>query len=896
MKKLISTALAICFVLLNGAPVDQATATKAADNWLNFKILSQQSGKSIERVITHKSNGKITLYTVVFTGGGFVTVAADDQISPILGYSADSPVLENIDNPALNEWLDNYSAAVLITQREKISNPAANSQWQQILNRDFSEYKGDKAVEPLVKQTWDQGSPYNMYTPNNWPVGCVATAMSQVMAYYHWPHTGDSTKTYTDPGCGQTLTANFGATTYDWSRMLESYGGNAPLGAKKMVATLSSHAGIAVSMNYGADGSASGITHALSGFKNFFRMKSTANIKSRNSYPLATWKNMVKAELDLLRPLYYRGQSTGGGHAFVCDGYDANDKYHFNWGWSGNYNGYFAIDALIPSGTGTGGGSGDYSTNNQAIFDLWDYNSAPETPVSGLDVMDKGNGTELVIKWNKYTGINLKNYRIRVGTASYEYTLDYNTNDTAYTISGLTTGTEYFVAVTALDQEDDESPVAEKTKTPNLNPVSPVNLTAEPIWQKIRVSWHPNSEMDIEGYNLYKSTNGIDYVQVNTALITDSAYVENNPSHTAFTYYKTKALDYNSNESAMSEPVRGRPISFDQGVLIVDESISGTGTANSPDDAMQDQFYDAITANVANKTNFDAVTAGKITLSDLGPYSTIIWHNQSVELGSIFNVNKADVKKYLDFGGKMLILADKPGKLIESNNSYPIDYPASSVAQNYFGIDSAFYKAAGRCNGATPFAAGYNPLSVDTAKALESFGNHIKKIETLSVAPGANVIYKYNSGYDITENYGTEKGKPSGVGKLTPSFKTVTLALPMYYIKENEAKSFIDHVVNNLLDINEENSPAIQSINLLQNYPNPFNPSTTISFFNPAVNNIKVTVYNAKGEMVKELFNGMTSAGIHSVKFDATGLNSGIYFYRLSSEKQNLTGKMLLVK
>lgn len=180
MKKLISTALAICFALLNAAPVDQATATKAAENWLNFKILSQQSGKSIERVVTHKKNGEITLYTVVFSGGGFVTVAGDDQILPVLGYSANSPVLENIDNPALNEWLNNYSSAVSIAQQKKISNPEANSQWQQILNRDFSEYKGGKAVEPLVKQTWDQGSPYNMYTPNNWPVGCVATAMSQV--------------------------------------------------------------------------------------------------------------------------------------------------------------------------------------------------------------------------------------------------------------------------------------------------------------------------------------------------------------------------------------------------------------------------------------------------------------------------------------------------------------------------------------------------------------------------------------------------------------------------------------------------------------------------------------------------------------------------------------------
>jgi flagellar hook assembly protein FlgD len=83
---------------------------------------------------------------------------------------------------------------------------------------------------------------------------------------------------------------------------------------------------------------------------------------------------------------------------------------------------------------------------------------------------------------------------------------------------------------------------------------------------------------------------------------------------------------------------------------------------------------------------------------------------------------------------------------------------------------------------------------------------------------------------------------------------------------------------------------------LAQNYPNPFNPSTTISFYNNLTGDVKLTVLNAKGEHVATLVNNNVKAGNHSVNFDGSKLNSGVYFYKLVTPTSTVTKKMLLVK
>ena len=83
---------------------------------------------------------------------------------------------------------------------------------------------------------------------------------------------------------------------------------------------------------------------------------------------------------------------------------------------------------------------------------------------------------------------------------------------------------------------------------------------------------------------------------------------------------------------------------------------------------------------------------------------------------------------------------------------------------------------------------------------------------------------------------------------------------------------------------------------LSQNYPNPFNPTTEITFVLPKAGNVTLTVFNMLGQKVATLINDSQSSGVHTVKFNATNLSSGTYFYRLEAGTTTLVKKMMLLK
>lgn len=211
---------------------------------------------------------------------------------------------------------------------------------------------GGNGVAPLITAMWDQGCYYNAACPadtggicGHVPSGCVATAMGMIMHYWGYPAQGTGTHSYTPDGY-PTQTVNFGATTYDWTNMPDQLTVTSSQAEIDAVSTLLWHCGVAVDMVYGATSSSAldgGIPLA---FSSYFGYCNGAYFLSKGDN--AEWLAQVKASLDRNRPLLYFGtDETGlGGHAFVCDGYDASDNLHFNWGWGGNGNGYFAVDAM----------------------------------------------------------------------------------------------------------------------------------------------------------------------------------------------------------------------------------------------------------------------------------------------------------------------------------------------------------------------------------------------------------------------------------------------------------------------------------------------------------------------------------------------------------------------
>ena len=194
------------------------------------------------------------------------------------------------------------------------------------------------------------------------------------MKYWEYPSHGIGTHSYIWKG--QTLTADFGNTTYDWANMTNTYGSSSTSVQKQAVATLMYHCGVSVDMVYGGrstNGSSAAVATVAEALKTFFNYSPDLAHEKKSQYDDAEWKTKVKNELDAHRPMEYGGQDPNGpaGHAFVCDGYNSDDYFHFNWGWSGAYDGYFSLDNLDTGANNQSGqGNGVYTRDQAAVFGI----------------------------------------------------------------------------------------------------------------------------------------------------------------------------------------------------------------------------------------------------------------------------------------------------------------------------------------------------------------------------------------------------------------------------------------------------------------------------------------------------------------------------------------------
>lgn len=377
MKRLFMLFAAM--VLLAGqmfaAPVDVNTAKILGAKYLKTNVLSAKDITNVEHVYTLRSEDN-TPYLYVFNyENGFVVVAADDRAYPILGYTEGGVFDENNIPEGLRYFLGHYGREIQYAiDNDLVAEQEVAEQWD-LLSKEgvIMHTRMEKAVQPLLATSWDQGWPYNYYAPacssywtnNHCYAGCVATAMSQVMKFWNWPETGVGEHSYNTspyPGNGVALSANFGATTYNWSVMPNQLGSQANEAALA-VALLMYHCGIAVDMAYAPDGSGAHTEDVAQALIDYFRYGASAYMDSRDYYTKTKWEDMLIAQLDKGIPFVYSGSDTDGGHAFNCDGYNNQRYFHFNYGWSGSYNNYYQIDALNT-------GNGHFNTYQRAVFGI----------------------------------------------------------------------------------------------------------------------------------------------------------------------------------------------------------------------------------------------------------------------------------------------------------------------------------------------------------------------------------------------------------------------------------------------------------------------------------------------------------------------------------------------
>lgn len=354
---------------LSAAPIDVARAKTIAQKQLSG--LNTPLRGEAELTLVYTSSGVVTratpsqqdLYVFARNGGrenGYVVVAGDDLLPEVLGYSFESRFVTDSMPSQLSLWLQRC------TEWVKEAREAGKPFIPSVLEQETT------PIEPLLGTIgWDQVAPFNALTPKigdqHAPVGCVATALAQIMRYTCWPRKGRGAIKYTSSE-GQTYYQKFDA-EYDWAHMPNQLTTKSPVVERRAVATLMRDVGMAVRMNYKLESSGAYTENALVGLRKYFRYGNQLQYRMQDFTPYHEWVLLCLNELKAKRPVYYAAAAVGSGHAFVCDGYDGHGRFHFNWGWSGLSNGYFYLTDLAPKAQNTGGGGrGAYVLGSQILI------------------------------------------------------------------------------------------------------------------------------------------------------------------------------------------------------------------------------------------------------------------------------------------------------------------------------------------------------------------------------------------------------------------------------------------------------------------------------------------------------------------------------------------------
>ncbi len=374
-KVLLLAAAVLMLGTAAAAPVNPKRAARVAQNF--YASLSGAKGNTTLTATPAEWLYK-GIYLFAAAEGGFVLVAADDAVRPILGYSLTGTLDPTDMPPALQQWLHAYQQEIDAVANSQFSN--LNSQfpeWYALENNLMPKDGDTTGVAPLLTTYWDQTYPYNGYCPGGSATGCAATAQAQVMNFWQYPAFGMGSHSYTHASYGEQK-ADFGHTLYDWANMPARANYNSPMEQKEAVATLMYHCGVSLEMQYDPNGSAAaglagieGIPSIDNSLKDYFGYSAEMRVVHRGFYTKDQWRDMLIAELDLGHPIVYTGSGDAGGHGFVCDGYDSRGYMHFNFGWSGRGDGFFPVDSISP-GVGGVGGNGTYTfnDNNAALLGL----------------------------------------------------------------------------------------------------------------------------------------------------------------------------------------------------------------------------------------------------------------------------------------------------------------------------------------------------------------------------------------------------------------------------------------------------------------------------------------------------------------------------------------------
>lgn len=845
--------LGLCLIFwasfLHAKPVSKAAAQIVAQNFYlshntDLPAVQLSLAQVVNTRVFNTTSGlmeDVPLYYVfnINSQDGFVMVTADDAAMPVMGYATEGTFDPSIKASNFEKWMEGYKEEMrYIIENNIEATPEITEQWA-TLSKGIINYNGRSisSVNPLLgaikwnqSPVWNDLCPYDNAAGKRSVVGCVATAMAQIMKYWAHPAQGTGFHSYNHSTYG-TQSANFGNTTYNWASMPNTVG-NAES------AKISYHCGVAVDMMYSPDGSGAYSDDAATALKDYFGYKTSLQYVARSNYTTSSWKAMLKADLDANRPLYYAGSGSGGGHAFVCDGYNASDYFHYNWGWGGAYDGYFSVDALNPSGVGTGGGSGGFNSNHRAIrgieplagggggggaaADMYIYTAMSLNPISPITYGNTFTVNTAVANTsgNNFTGEI---------TAAL---LDASNNFVAYieTKTGFSLNTGLFSNLTFSSSGMSPAPVPG-----NYNIVLYQKQTGAANWSTIDDNGSILNTIPITiqainsgGMNLYAAMTP----STTNIVLGQTASVSANFHNTSGTNFSGKfSIDVHDMEGNW--------------VMAIEEKTMSLNAGNV--------YTSPLVFSMSNFTLPGSNTAGTYQLAAWMRPTGGNW--ELVGNGSFSNPILIDI-----------VEPALSGDIYENNNTFGT---AHNLVPNYIGTSATV---------ATPGANISSGTDNDYFKIYLPPG--------YSYFVDAEVLDSYNStaGYtndvQFTYDAGNGESEPydNGFGSIVlPNGGTVVFKVVSYYQGQTGTYSFQATINRGAVAVDK-----IEEDNSIRLYPIPANELLTLEFETAPMNVNQIEIFNALGQKIQSITGNQVQEQVQHIS--TQDWNSGMYWMLIHSD------------
>jgi hypothetical protein len=523
--------------------------------------------------------------------------------------------------------------------------------------------------------------------------------------------------------------------------------------------------------------------------------------------------------------------------------------------------------------------------------------------VEDVEPHDIGDGNSLRISWSSSQEDDVIGYSVMWGMTSGQYTDSAfvgGIGSTSHTVAGLVTDSTYYFVVRAVDSGGYPSWVAsEVSAAPRVTPLPPWDVIATPIPQGIRVDWWPNQELDLDGYLVYRRINdSASYDTLTAEVISDTTFTDYPLSGENRYFYAIQAVDLTGNASVLSAEAYGRPITLDQGLLVVDETRDD---ADLPD-SLQDEFYAYVLAGTQSTQFAYGAVEERPLLADMGPYSTVVWHADDYQQ-LLASQAVADLQTYLDAGGNLWFMGWKPTAGIAGAPGYPEDFAAGDFMYDYLKVSHVELSGAGDSFQAAVGLSGYPRVDVDPEKVpWPSWGGAMRYVEALtSVAPGEDIYT-----IDMQNDGSPFEGLVCGVRYLGEDFKTMFLGSPLYYMDREQARLLAHKVLNDFgepVGVTDDPGGTLYPLRIVlhQNVPNPFSDQTTISYGIPERGRVTLRIYNLAGHLVSTLVNAQQSGGLFAVIWDGTDqggtpVGAGTYFYKLQAGAGTATKRLTILR